>query len=62
MIANCLATLHLLSVVVLLFTGLQLNYTASREERRLSNEPNGFGEEYTKYMSHTGRFFPRLAL
>lgn len=35
-----------------------LNHTASREEGRLSK--SSFGDEYIKYMTHTGRFTPKL--
>jgi protein-S-isoprenylcysteine O-methyltransferase Ste14 len=39
---------------------LILNFTAAREERRLSD--SDFGGEYAKYMQRTGRFWPRLSL
>lgn len=35
-----------------------LNYTAGREETRLSQSE--FGEEYKRYMQTTGRFLPRF--
>lgn len=44
-----------------LYTFLILNYTASKEEKRLSTEGNGLGAQYAKYVKHTGRFFPRLS-
>jgi protein-S-isoprenylcysteine O-methyltransferase Ste14 len=37
---------------------VMLNATAAREERRLS--ASEFGEEYRRYLEHTGRFFPHL--
>ncbi len=50
------------SIVALgLYTFLLLNYTASKEEKRLSKEEGGVGAEYTKYMEHTGRFIPKLS-
>ncbi|MCP5245546.1 MAG: isoprenylcysteine carboxylmethyltransferase family protein [Burkholderiales bacterium] len=50
------------SIVALgLYTFLILNYTASKEEKRLSAEGDGFGAQYTEYVKHTGRFFPKLS-
>ena len=37
---------------------VSLNTTAAREERRLS--ASEFGAEYRRYLTHTGRFLPRL--
>lgn len=42
------------------YTFLLLNYTANKEEKRLSSEPGSMGEEYREYIKHTGRFFPKL--
>lgn len=35
-----------------------LNYTAAREERKLSL--SAFGEKYREYIGHSGRFFPKF--
>jgi len=49
---------HVLTGAALLYALVALNLTAAREERRLA--ASEFGEEYRKYMTRTGRFWPRL--
>lgn len=46
------------TILCLAYTALMLHYTASKEERKLSNSE--FGDEYRRYLAHTGRFLPRL--
>lgn len=60
LIANIVITIHWLPVLVLVATFVQLNVTADREEKRLSEEKDGMGEEYVRYMVCTGRFLPKL--
>lgn len=45
-------------LATLIYSGLALNVTAAREERRLS--ASAFGAEYAAYRKRTGRFLPRL--
>ncbi len=59
-IAAVLIAPHWLIVALGLYMFLLLNYTASKEEKRLSQEEGSFGSEYTEYMKHTGRFFPKM--
>jgi len=47
---------HPLTAITLLYALVALNLTAAREERRLA--ASEFGDEYRKYMQHTGRFWP----
>lgn len=49
---------HALTALALLYALVALNLTAAREERRLASSE--FGEEYRKYMTRTGRFWPRF--
>jgi protein-S-isoprenylcysteine O-methyltransferase Ste14 len=46
------------TLFLLLYAACMLNYTAQKEETKLSQSE--FGEEYQRYMQTTGRFFPRL--
>jgi protein-S-isoprenylcysteine O-methyltransferase Ste14 len=48
---------HILTALALLYGFTILNYTAAREEARLSQST--FGEEYRQYMTRSGRFFPK---
>lgn len=58
LLGTLLALPHALTALALLYALVALNLTAAREERRLA--ASEFGEEYRKYMSRTGRFWPRL--
>ena len=49
---------HLLTVGCLVYGFVALTITAAREEERLS--ASAFGDEYRRYMSVSGRFFPRV--
>ncbi|MCW2879715.1 MAG: putative protein-S-isoprenylcysteine methyltransferase-like protein [Sphaerisporangium sp.] len=57
--AACIAFPHWLTFLMALYTVVQLNLTAAREERRLS--ASEFGAEYREYVMGTGRFVPRLS-
>jgi protein-S-isoprenylcysteine O-methyltransferase Ste14 len=46
------------TLFLLLYAICMLNYTAQREEAKLSQSE--FGDEYKRYMQTTGRFLPRL--
>jgi protein-S-isoprenylcysteine O-methyltransferase Ste14 len=59
--AGVLVVPHWASIALCAFAAVILNYTAAREERRLSQEAGQFGERYRDYMRCTGRFVPRLA-
>jgi protein-S-isoprenylcysteine O-methyltransferase Ste14 len=60
-IACVLIAPHWSILILSMYTILMLNFTASREERRLCSEEGQFGQEYRDYMKHTGRFFPKFA-
>ena len=47
---------HIGVLLMLIYAFLILNYTAAKEEKKLS--ASEFGDEYKAYMSNTGRFFP----
>lgn len=49
---------HISTILLLVYTILILNFTASREERNLSQSE--FGKEYLEYLKHSGRFFPKF--
>jgi protein-S-isoprenylcysteine O-methyltransferase Ste14 len=59
-IACLLIAPHWLIGALGLYTVLMLNYTAHKEEVRLSNDEGQFGIEYRAYMKRSGRFFPKL--
>jgi protein-S-isoprenylcysteine O-methyltransferase Ste14 len=46
------------TISVLVYAMLALNYTAAREEQRLSNSK--LGSQYRAYVEQSGRFLPRL--
>jgi protein-S-isoprenylcysteine O-methyltransferase Ste14 len=46
------------TLFLLFYAVCMLNYTAQREETKLSQSE--FGEEYQRYMRGTGRFLPRI--
>ncbi len=48
---------HALSLLALVYGVFILNWTASREEQRLSQSQ--FGADYLAYMKVTGRFWPK---
>jgi len=47
---------HIGILIMLVYAFTILNYTASKEEKKLSDSE--FGDEYRAYMDVTGRFFP----
>jgi protein-S-isoprenylcysteine O-methyltransferase Ste14 len=49
---------HWVTLFALGYGFVILNVTAAREEQRLSTSE--FGAEYQQYVTHTGRFFPRV--
>lgn len=49
---------HYSTLIVTIYGYIILNLTAIREEKRLSI--SDYGEEYQKYMTTTGRFFPKV--
>lgn len=53
-----LITAHLVVFLMLIYSIGILNYTASKEEKKLSQSE--FGSQYKQYMQVTGRFFPGL--
>lgn len=53
----CIFFPHLITFASLAYAITVLNWTAAREEQRLSGSE--FGEEYRSYMGRTGRFWPR---
>ncbi|HEY3057076.1 MAG TPA: isoprenylcysteine carboxylmethyltransferase family protein [Thermoanaerobaculia bacterium] len=55
--AAVLVAPHVLTIAILLYALFILNRTAAGEEKRLA--ASEFGDEYGRYMSRTGRFFPR---
>ncbi len=55
--ASALAAPHILTLLILVYGFVILNFTAAGEEERLS--ASEFGEEYKQYIRRTGRFFPR---
>ncbi len=59
-LGNCLIAPHWANFAILAYTLVLLQMTAAKEEKRLSNEAGDMGVEYRQYMSHTGRFFPKL--
>ena len=60
MIANSLIAQSVWALAVLTYVATVLTFTAKKEERRLSSEPDKIGEHYRSYMQSSGRFFPRL--
>jgi protein-S-isoprenylcysteine O-methyltransferase Ste14 len=62
MIANTLIAQNIWAFAVLAYVVVILTFTAQKEERRLSAESGGIGEHYRKYMTTTGRFFPRWSI
>lgn len=56
--AAVLACPHTLTLVCLFYSFVALSVTAEKEEKRLARSE--FGDEYRRYMSGSGRFFPRL--
>lgn len=60
LLALVLMSWHWSSILLFIANYLLLNYTARKEEYRLSHEQDGLGETYRHYMRHTGRFVPRL--
>lgn len=56
--AAALAFPHVLTFACLAYGFVALTITAVREEARLS--ASAFGDEYRRYMSVSGRFFPRV--
>lgn len=58
-LAALIAFPHWATLALLLYASAALNLTAAREERRLSSSQ--FGAEYARYMTRTGRFWPRPA-
>lgn len=58
LLAVGIAIPHPLTLLNLVWGGLMLRHTATREERRLTSSE--FGSEYSAYIRRTGRFFPRL--
>jgi len=59
-IACILVTLNVAVMAIAAYTLIILNYTASKEEKRLSTEPGDIGLTYQSYILRTGRFFPKL--
>jgi protein-S-isoprenylcysteine O-methyltransferase Ste14 len=55
---SVLAAPHPVVIAMLVVSFFLLNYTAAREEKRLS--ASSFGAEYVAYLSKTGRFVPRV--
>lgn len=49
---------HLLTGVALIYGFLILNYTAAKEEQKLSQ--SAYGDHYVAYIRSTGRFFPKV--
>jgi protein-S-isoprenylcysteine O-methyltransferase Ste14 len=49
---------QMITAVTLAIGVTLLNFTAAREEAKLSRSQ--FGDEYREYMGHTGRFLPRI--
>ncbi len=58
LLAAAIAFPHAATLICLLYGIVLLTLTAIREERRLSS--SAFGADYVKYMSKSGRFFPRI--
>ena len=56
--AAAIAFPHLLTAGCLVYGYVALTITAAREEQRLASSE--FGEEYQRYMTVSGRFFPRM--
>ena len=56
--AAVLVAPHVVTLLILLYGFIVLNFTAAREEKRLS--VSAFGDEYRQYIGRTGRFVPRL--
>jgi len=59
-IACILITMNVVVMAIAAFTFVILNYTAGKEEKRLSSEPEEIGRTYQSYIQRTGRFFPKL--
>jgi protein-S-isoprenylcysteine O-methyltransferase Ste14 len=57
---TALALPHWATAAILVYAFVALQITAAREERRLA--ASEFGEEYRKYMTRTGRFWPRFGV
>ncbi|MHA2027127.1 MAG: methyltransferase family protein [Candidatus Thorarchaeota archaeon] len=51
--------LNVLLIANLVVAAVYFVYRAQLEEKLLSSQ-DGFGDEYSSYMSRTGRFFPKL--
>lgn len=58
LLAAALALPHPVTLICLLYGTVSLTLTAVREERRLSS--SACGADYVRYMSKSGRFFPRI--
>jgi protein-S-isoprenylcysteine O-methyltransferase Ste14 len=58
-LTNVLLAPGWLNVAMFVYIFYILNFTASKEERRLASDEN-FGDEYRSYLRSTHRFIPRL--
>ncbi len=57
-VAAILVLPHYLTLLALAYASVSLTMTAKGEEQRLM--ASAYGDEYTRYYRHSGRFFPRL--
>lgn len=57
-VAAVLAFPHAMTFACLAYSFVALSVTAGQEERRL--EKSEFGEQYSRYIAVSGRFFPRF--